>query len=128
MKRTKTTSELLEHVRTCDDPACRATVRLQSVGARLVLGKGRHCEIAVVAAAGPKGMQEGEIVDARRAYAKHLGVELGGVVSNGEDPNHIQHAIENHSHNPDSRSPINLGDARAVQVGTRYAIRFPQAR
>jgi hypothetical protein len=46
--------------------------------ANLVLGKGRHCELAVLAAAGSAGMTDAEIVPARRAYAKHLGVPLEG--------------------------------------------------
>jgi len=98
------------------------------VGARLVLGKGRHCEIAAVAAAGSEGLAASDVVEARRAYAKHLGVSLGGKVSNGPTANHVEHALENHSRNSDAKSRICLGESRAVRLGSRYAIRFPQRK
>ena len=124
MNRKTSINQIQEHILGCDHSGCRATRRLQDAGARLVLGKGRHCEIAVIAAAGQDGMDARDVVTARRAYAAHLGIELGGDVSDGPTPNHIHHAIEHPSHKPNARSPINLGDARAVQIGTRYAIRF----
>ena len=50
------TSSLRDHVKTCRHPACIATRKLQASGANLVLGKGRHCEFAVLAAAGTAGI------------------------------------------------------------------------
>jgi hypothetical protein len=112
-------SALKEHVLACDHPGCRASVKLDRAGARLKWGKGRHCEIAVVAAAGVTGMHSSEIVPARRAYAKHLSVKLGGSVSDADDPRHIEHALD-----PRAKWPINLGGARAVKLESRYVIRL----
>ncbi len=53
------TNPLRDHVNTCNDPACAATRNLEANGARMTLGKGRHCELAVLAAAGPGGMTGG---------------------------------------------------------------------
>lgn len=87
------TNTLRDHVNTCDHPACAATRKLEANGARLTLARGRHCEMAVLAAAGSVGMTDGEIVTARRAYAEHLGKSLGGR-SSGEiaNPNYAIHA------------------------------------
>lgn len=83
---------------------------------------GRHCEIAVVAAAGATGVRERDIVALRRKYAEHLGLKLGGPVQDAETPVHVEHAIENHSRNPAAKWPINLGSARAAREGDRYFI------
>jgi hypothetical protein len=107
---------LRDHVNTCDYPACVATRKLENNGPRLTLGKGRHCELAVLAAAGPGGMTDGEIVAARRAYAEHLGVSLDGLTT-GEIANapfaiHARHAAEGNVKGvEDAQWPINLGTA-----------------
>lgn len=89
---------LRDHVDTCNHPACVATRKLEGNGARLTLGKGRHCERAVLAAAGAGGMTDGEIVAERRAYAEHLGVSLDGnttgEIANAAYAIHARHAAD----------------------------------
>lgn len=111
---------LKDHVQQCDQPACVATRRLLASGARLQLGKGRHCEIAVLAAAGDAGLTDQEIVTARRAYADHLGVTLEGrsdaSIADADYGIHAQHAADgNVTGLPDAVYPINLGSARVVR-------------
>lgn len=120
-------SELREHVSACTDPACQATKKLLQLGAVLRLGRGRHCEIAVVAAAGNRGLEEHEIVAARRRYAQHLGLKLLGPVQDADAPIHVHHAIENTPRNPAARSAINLGKAEARREGTKYVVRFDRS-
>jgi hypothetical protein len=110
-----------DHVNTCDHPGCLATRKLETSGARLTLGKGRHCELAVLAAAGPDGMTDGEIVAARRAYAEHLGVSLDGLttgeIANAPYPVHARHAAEGNLKGvEDAKWPINLGTARVTRT------------
>jgi hypothetical protein len=82
-----------DHLKTRRHPACVATRQLQANGADLVLGKGRHCELAPLAAAGSAGMIDRDVVTARREYAEHLGVALDGTTT-GEiaDAPHAIHA------------------------------------
>jgi hypothetical protein len=110
-------SSLRDHVKTCHHPACIATRKLQANGANLVLGKGRHCELAVLGAAGTAGMMDADLVAARRAYAKHLGVSLEGrttgEIANAPNAIHAQHAAAgNVVGMPDAVHPIPLGTAR----------------
>jgi hypothetical protein len=89
-------------------------------GARLVLGKGRHCELAVLAAAGGAGLTDREIVSARRAYARHLGVSLEGRTSGSvADANHAIHARHAADGNVEGEQgavhPIPLGSARVIR-------------
>src|SRR4051812_13547735 len=114
----------------CQHPACQATRALERVGARLVWGKGRHCEIAAVAAAGPHGLLPHEVVEARRAYARHLGVDLRadvptGDIADSDEPIHVEHALTNFRGAPTPTHPINLGRARAAFRGGSYSIQWP---
>lgn len=120
-------SNLMRHMQECHHPACRATDRLLRAGAGLRLGMGRHCELAVVAAAGAEGLDASDVVAARREYAKHLGVRVVGSVANAETPIHVEHALVNYRGNPAAKYPINLGSARAVKRGSRFSIRFDRA-
>ena len=117
------TNSLREHVDTCDHPACVATRKLQGNGANLILGKGRHCELAVLAAAGPEGMTDQSLVEGRRAYAAHLGVSLGGRTDGSvADAPHAVHALHaaggNVSGVEDAKHPINLGNARVIRTAS----------
>lgn len=112
---------LREHVQTCADPACVATRKLLDHGANLVLGKGRHCEFAVLAAAGEAGLTDPEIVERRRAYAAHLGVALegrtDGLIANADYAIHARHAADgNVTGNPNAVDSINLGSAHVVRM------------
>ena len=60
-----------EHIMSCEHSGCGATRRLEIVGAWLQLGMGRHCEIAMVAATGLKGLASDEVVATRREYSIH---------------------------------------------------------
>ena len=66
--------EFLEHAKNCSNPACMADAKLRAYGARLRPGKGRHCELLMLAAAGADGLSDVELVLGRRAQAEHLGV------------------------------------------------------
>ncbi|MEI7868387.1 MAG: hypothetical protein WCI11_10875 [Candidatus Methylumidiphilus sp.] len=83
---------------------------------------GRFCEIAVVAASGKNGLHKDDVVQARRDYAEHLGIQLSGSTQNSDEPIHIKHAIENSNHNPKAREPINLGSAYAKLEDNRFYI------
>src|SRR5436190_21836526 len=89
---------LRDHVKSCSHVACAATRLLTKNGARLVVGKGRHCELAVLAAAGASGMTGAELVAARRAYAQHLGVMLDGIktgeIADADYAIHARHAAD----------------------------------
>lgn len=117
-------NELLERIKKCKCPSCSALVALGAEAkARLKLSKNaaiRACELAVVAASGEKGLTETEIIAARRAYALHLGVNTGGSTQDPDDCRRIKHAIHNATHIPGARNPVNIGLARASQVGDRY--------
>jgi hypothetical protein len=107
-------SNLLQHIETCDDPGCVATLKLREKGARgLQLGKGRHCELAVLAAAGDVGMLDEKLVKARRKYAEHLGVNLIGPIANSDWANHAWWAAQGNIRGlPNAKNPIPLGTAR----------------
>lgn len=101
----------------CTHPACAATRELEERGGNLTLGKGRHCELAALAAAGPAGIADHELVEARRAYAKHLGVQLSGLttgaVANADRAIHARWAAEgNVVGNPLAKHAIPLGRAK----------------
>ncbi len=113
-ERTAPVLNLLRHIETCDDPGCVATVKLREKGARgLQLGKGRHCELAVLAAAGDAGMLDEKIVEDRRKYAKHLGVNLIGPIANSDWAGHAWWAAQgNITGLSNAKNPIPLGTAR----------------
>jgi hypothetical protein len=124
---------LHEHVSRCSDPACVATRRLHANGARLILGKGRHCELAVLAAGGSAGMIDAEIVSARRAYATHLGVSLDGrstgSVADADYAIHARHAADgNVEGEADADQPIPLGSARVTRDADRRGRAFDRYR
>jgi hypothetical protein len=118
-----------EHVRHCAHPACKATRKLQESGARLVLGKGRHCEFAVLAAAGMVGLKDSEIVTARREYARHLGVSLDGrtdgSVADADYAIHAKHAAAgNVNGERHAIHSIPLGSARVIRTADRRGRAF----
>lgn len=114
-------NRLRDHVSTCSHIACVATRRLAKNGARLVLGKGRHCELAVLAAAGPSGISDAELVAGRRAYAKHLGVTLEGIstgeIADADTARHARHAADGNLVGlPNPVHAIPLGSARVKRT------------
>jgi hypothetical protein len=114
---------LRAHVKHCSHPACVATRVLEQNGARLVLGKGRHCELAVLAAAGANGLSSAALVAGRRAYAHHLGVTLDGIstgaVADADHAIHARHAAEGNLVGlPNAVHPIPLGTARVKRTST----------
>ncbi len=128
--------QISEHIQNCSDLRCAATRRLRRLGARLILGMGRHCEIAVLAAAGVRGLLDEELVIGRRAYAEHLGVTLRGPIQDANTAVHARHAADGHvTGAPGARQPINLGGptgARVIRKPSpdgehldRYLLEFP---
>ena len=111
----------------CECEQCRALKWLvEDCGAHLVFSEtkpGRLCELAVVAAAGERGIASFSGVGQRRKYAAHLGVNLEGPTQNAKTPVHIEWAISNSKHNPNADNPVNLGRAKASKTaGDRYFI------
>jgi hypothetical protein len=102
---------------------CRTERRLKNSGARFDPSSGRGCELVAVAAA-PNGLTAPEVVEQRRALAKHRHVTLTGPISNSPRPVHIRWALNNSNLNPRTRNRINLGTARAVFAGGRYFLEF----
>ncbi len=117
---------LRERIYGCSCERCAAVVKLVEVhGAGLMFrldGSGRLCELAVVAAEGAQGLPAHSVVNERRAYAKHIGAELLGPISDSPDPIHICHAIDHSNHNSKARNRINLGTAMATYKNGRYFI------
>jgi hypothetical protein len=123
------TRSLRDHVATCDHPACAATRKLFANGANLKLGKGRHCEFAALAAAGPEGLTDAALVEARRRYAEHLGSSLegrtDGTIANAERAIHARHAADgNLVGMPDAKDPIPLGTARVARLASADGERY----
>ncbi len=120
---------LRDHVDTCAHPVCISTRKLEANGAALRLGAARHCEIAVLAAAGTQGMTDRDIVAGRRAYAEHLGVSLDGrttgEVANAPYAIHARHAAEgNVKGEGDAVFPINIGTAHVRRTPSGEAESF----
>ena len=104
---------LQAHIEHCQRDECVATIRLQGIGAKLLLGKGRHLEIAALAAASPPGIIDRDLVQRRRDYAEHLGVRLDGPVANAEYAGHADWAAKG----PDvNKGPIHLGRATVTKI------------
>ena len=108
----RSTKDLQEHIQNCQRAECVATLQLQAHGARLMLGKARHLELAVLAAAGPQGKSDRDVVQGRRDYAKHLGVSLEGPVADADWAAHASWAAKG----PDAKDPIHLGSATVIQT------------
>ena len=119
-------NSLKDQIYGCRCSTCRAVVWLvDDRGAHLQFSAtraGRLCELAVVAAAGDDGLDESEVVSARRSYASHLGVKLTGPISNSDQPIHILHAIDHSNHNPNASNRINLGQAYASFRDGRFTL------
>ncbi len=119
-----TPNELKDKIRSCNCKKCQAICALtEKAGADLRFSPkaaGRLCELAVVAAAGTGGIEGNKIPFERRKYAKHLGVELQGLISNMDWPGHIDWALKNSNHNPNAKNRINIGSAEAIHRGTKY--------
>lgn len=117
---------LKEQIYSCKCTHCRALVAVvEDRGAKLQFSEsraGRLCELAVVAAAGSKGLPDHEVVPQRRAYAAHLGLTLSGSTSNADSPVHIAWAVTNSNRNRDARNRVNLGEARATYTDGRYRL------
>lgn len=122
------TNDLAEFIVQCGCMTCRALTSLKrNAGAKVLISRhntGRMCELAVVAAAGPVGLDAQAVVRRRRAYAKHLGVPLAGPIQDAEMPVHIDHAVDysNHTTGDRKKQPIQLGSAHALREGGRYAL------
>ena len=122
-----------EHVRRCAHPACQAPRKLRDRGARLVLGKGRHCELAVLAATGAAGLADSEIVSARRQYARHLGVSLSGrtnaSVADANYAIHAKHAVAGDvDGEADAIHSIPLGSPRVIRTADGRVSAFDHYR
>ena len=117
-------NDLKKMIYDCKCRRCRAVKKLvEEHGADLRFSEsraGRLCELAVVAAEGSVGILESEVVEARRSYAEHLNVQLSGPTSDAELPAHIAWAVINSNHNPDAKSRINLGSAKASYSNGKY--------
>jgi hypothetical protein len=120
-------NDLKQQIYACDCTTCKAIVCLvEEKGAILQFSTtrgGRLCELAVVAASGNQGISETDVVNQRRNYAKHLGIELSGATSNASEPVHIHWALNNSNHNPDASSRINIGRAKASYEAGRYFLK-----
>lgn len=117
-----TNDELKLTISQCGCRECRAlTGLIEEAGAKLIISAGRggrYCELAVVAAAGARGISPDDVVPKRRQYAKHLGIELKGNTQNGDEPDHIRWAIKYSNHTTTAKDPngrINLGRAHASE-------------
>ena len=109
--------EFLEHAKNCSNPACMADAKLRAYGARLRPGKGRHCELLMLAAAGADGLSDVELVLGRRAQAEHLGVTLSGPTADAPNAAHARHAADGHLVGvPGAINPINLGSVRVKRT------------
>jgi hypothetical protein len=99
----------------CGCAPCRALTSLvNDAGAPLRISTkntGRMCEFAVVAAAGLDGLTAREVVQGRRAYAEHLGVQMEGPTQNDSRPNHIGEALKPRLPGTDDKPHIDLGRA-----------------
>jgi transcriptional regulator with XRE-family HTH domain len=108
------TKDLQDHIENCSHAECVATRQLQANGARLMLGKGRHLEMAALAAAGPQGKNGRDLVQGRRDYAKHLGVSITGPVADADWAAHAFWAAKG----PNVKDPIHLGTSTVIQTGS----------
>ncbi len=119
-------NDFKERIYNCTCQVCQKLIWLvETQGAVIQFSEtraGRLCEIAVVAATGKNGILEADVVNARRLYAKHLGIVLSGNTSNSNDPVHIKHAITDSNHNPDANRRINIGQAIAMYKNGRFTI------
>ena len=120
-------NDLKQRIYACDCRVCKAVVCLiEDKGAFLQFSTsrgGRLCELAVVAASGDQGLLEADVVNQRRIYASHLGIELSGRTSNADEPIHIRWALINSNHNPNASHRINIGRARAIYEAGRFYLR-----
>lgn len=104
----------------CPCPECAGSRALDSVGANLQRGWGRHCELSALAAA-PAGLSDAALVAARRRYAKHLDVVLGvssGDVADADYAIHARHVATGHfigAERP-GKDAIDVGAARVEWV------------
>lgn len=119
--------ELKDKIATCSCNPCRALTALRDyAGSKVRISPhwpGRFCELVVVAAAGAAGLTADEVVQGRRAYARHLGLLLDGPLKDSPIPGHIKHAIRYSNHTPNitpSQQPIHLGRARAAEANGRF--------
>lgn len=99
---------------TCMHPGCRAYKKLLAYGAKLHrTHKGhvaaRRCEISMLAAAGPSGLSDPDLVWARRHFAHHLGDPFPGAdhapIADNDFAVHADHAAQG----PDVKQPVVLG-------------------
>lgn len=117
--------------RACQHPACQATIRLLDHGAGLWWGWGRQCELAVVAAAPPPGLTPDEVVEQRRRYAAHLGVDLrdrtlNGDMADSDAPDHVRNAVNNYVGAPGAnRNAVNTGAVRFTFLNGRFSVQWP---
>ena len=118
---------LMSRIAACSCNPCRALLALiTEAKAELDVlpgAPGRLCEMAVVAAAGAKGLLSSEVVERRRAYQLHLGLFADGPLKNSLKPDHIKHAVKCSNHTPSvkpSQGPIHIGRAIARKVADRF--------
>lgn len=111
-------------IEACGCAPCRAlTSLIQDAGAPLrisVKNTGRMCEFAVVAAAGLGGLTAREVVQGRRAYAEHLGVQMEGTTQNGSEPNHTGWALKRPLPGGGGKPRIDLGRATLSESDGRF--------
>jgi len=78
------------------------------------------CEFAVVAAAGPEGLTGREVVQGRRAYAEHLGVQPDETTQNSSEPNHVYGALKSPLPASKGKPRIDLGRATLSERDGRF--------
>jgi len=115
---------------TCQHPGCAAFRRMKENGARMQLRSGRGCEIAMLAAAGPEGLSDQELVQARLHLFGHLNIPPGG------DSDHAVHAVhaDHAAQGPGVNDPIHTGRCRVIKTSgvldvrrntDHYVLEFP---
>lgn len=117
-----TNNPLKTFIFACGCAPCRSlTALIEDAGARLLISPkntGRMCEFAVIAAAGTGGLTEHEVVQGRRAYAEHLGVQLTGPTQNASTAAHITWSLQ--PPGPGDLPRVPLGRARPSKRGDRF--------
>lgn len=118
------TNELRAFIEACGCAPCVAlTSLIRDAGAPLRISSkntGRMCEFAVVAAAGLEGLTGYQVVQGRRAYAKHLGVQMEGPTQNGPEPGHIEWALMPPLPSSGGKPRLDLGRATPSKQNGRF--------
>ncbi len=114
---------------TCEHPGCSAFRRLVAAGAKMRLRTGRGCELAMLAAAGPSGLSDVELVALRKQLLSHHKIKLVGSIANNAHAIHADWA----AHGESVPNPVRPGRARVrktagilrkLRAEDRYVLEF----